>query len=92
MNSFIGISKLHTTNLADVTPSIAQAPLAIALRRAAAIPAVVIYHDFARAIASYRALYADASVEIVNHTSHDLSYPQIVDDGRVRAAVQAGAR
>jgi hypothetical protein len=92
MNSFIGISKLHTTKLADVAPGIAQAPLATILRRAAAIPAVVIYHNFARTIASYRALDADASVEIVNHTGHDFSYPQIVDDGRVCAAVQAGAR
>jgi biopolymer transport protein ExbB/TolQ len=85
-------SRLHNTNLADVAPGIAQAPLATALGRAAAVPAVVIYHNFARAIASYPALNADASVEIVNHTSHDLSYAQIVDDGRVRAAVQAGAR
>jgi hypothetical protein len=26
----------------------------------------------------------------MNHTSHDLSYAQMVDDGRVRAAVQTG--
>jgi biopolymer transport protein ExbB len=44
MNSFIGISKAHTTNLAVVVPGIAEALLATALGLAAAIPAVVIYN------------------------------------------------
>src|SRR5207342_402138 len=44
MNSFIGISKSHTTNLAVVAPGIAEAMLATALGLAAAIPAVVIYN------------------------------------------------
>ena len=65
MNSFIGISKLHTTNLAVVAPGIAEALLATAFGLAAAIPAVVIYNMFSRAIAQYRALYADTSVEIM---------------------------
>src|SRR5262245_31491557 len=39
MNSFIGISKAHTTNLAVVAPGIAEALLATALGLAAAIPA-----------------------------------------------------
>src|SRR5207253_42354 len=43
MNSFIGISKSHTTNLAVVAPGIAEALLATALGLAAAIPPVVIY-------------------------------------------------
>jgi biopolymer transport protein ExbB len=73
MNSFIGISKLHTTNLAVVAPGIAEALLATAFGLAAAIPAVVIYNTFARAIANYRALYADASVEILTLVSRDLS-------------------
>src|SRR6185503_10059481 len=55
MNSFIGISKSHTTNLAVVAPGIAEALLATALGLAAAIPAVVIYNMFARSIAGYRA-------------------------------------
>jgi biopolymer transport protein ExbB len=55
MNSFIGISKSHTTNLAVVAPGIAEALLATALGLAAAIPAVVIYNVFARSIAGYRA-------------------------------------
>jgi biopolymer transport protein ExbB len=73
MNSFIGISKLHTTNLAVVAPGIAEALLATAFGLAAAIPAVVIYNMFARSIAHYRALYADASVEILTLVSRDLS-------------------
>jgi len=73
MNSFIGISKLHTTNLAVVAPGIAEALLATAFGLAAAIPAVVIYNVFARAIANYRTLYRDASVEVLTLTSRDLS-------------------
>jgi len=75
MNSFIGISKLHTTNLAVVAPGIAEALLATAFGLAAAIPAVVIYNMFARSIANYRALYADASVDILTLASRDLSQP-----------------
>jgi biopolymer transport protein ExbB len=72
MNSFIGISKLHTTNLAVVAPGIAEALLATAFGLAAAIPAVVIYNMFSRSIAQYRALYADTSVEIMTLLSRDL--------------------
>ena len=56
MNTFIGISKSQTTNLAVVAPGIAEALLATALGLVAAIPAVVIYNMFARWIAGYRAL------------------------------------
>jgi biopolymer transport protein ExbB len=92
MNSFIGISKLHTTNLAVVAPGIAEALLATAFGLAAAIPAVVIYNMFARSIAHYRALYADASVEILTLVSRDLSQPPAArldtfDPRRRRAAV-----
>ena len=52
MNSFIGISKSQTTNLAVVAPGIAEALLATALGLVAAIPAVVIYNLFARQIAA----------------------------------------
>jgi biopolymer transport protein ExbB len=81
MNSFIGISKLHTTNLAVVAPGIAEALLATAFGLAAAIPAVVIYNAFARAIAHYRALYADASVEILTLVSRDLSQRPATQSG-----------
>jgi biopolymer transport protein ExbB len=60
MNSFIGISKAHTTNLAVVAPGIAEALLATALGLAAAIPAVVIYNYLARSIAGCRALFASS--------------------------------
>ncbi len=72
MNSFIGISLSKTTNLAVVAPGIAEALLATALGLVAAIPAVIIYNVFARALASYRALLSDASGEIVQHISRDL--------------------
>jgi len=72
MNSFIGISKSHTTNLAVVAPGIAEALLATAFGLAAAIPAVVIYNVFARSIAGYRALLGDASAEIMRLVSRDL--------------------
>jgi biopolymer transport protein ExbB len=92
MNSFIGISKLRTTNLAVVAPGIAEALLATASGLAAAIPAVVVYNAFARAIANYRALYADACVEILNLVSRDPSQSQYADDLSVRAAAPAGTR
>ena len=44
MNSFIGISKSQTTNLAVVAPGIAEALLATAIGLVAAIPAVIIYN------------------------------------------------
>jgi biopolymer transport protein ExbB len=72
MNSFIGISKSQTTNLAVVAPGIAEALLATAFGLAAAIPAVVIYNIFSRKIADYRALLADASAEVLRLVSRDL--------------------
>jgi biopolymer transport protein ExbB len=72
MNSFIGISKSHTTNLAVVAPGIAEALLATALGLVAAIPAVVMYNIFSRWIAGYRALQADAAAEVLRLVSRDL--------------------
>jgi biopolymer transport protein ExbB len=72
MNSFIGISKSQTTNLAVVAPGIAEALLATAVGLAAAIPAVVIYNVFSRSIAGYRALLGDASAEVLRMVSRDL--------------------
>jgi biopolymer transport protein ExbB len=62
MNSFIGISKSHATNLAIVAPGIAEALLATAMGLIAAIPAVLIYNLLARSIAGYRRLIAAAAV------------------------------
>ena len=53
MNSFIGISKSQTTNLAVVAPGIAEALLATAFGLAAAIPAVIIYNHFTRMTTGY---------------------------------------
>ena len=72
MNSFIGISKSQTTNLAVVAPGIAEALLATAIGLVAAIPAVVIYNVFSRQIARYRALLADASAEVLRLVGRDL--------------------
>jgi biopolymer transport protein ExbB len=72
MDSFIGISKVHTTNLAVVAPGIAEALLATALGLVAAIPAVMIYNVLARSSAHYRALIGDASALIMNLVSRDL--------------------
>jgi biopolymer transport protein ExbB len=75
MNSFIGISKAHTTNLAVVAPGIAEALLATAFGLAAAIPAVMIYNVFARSTAGYRALLGDGAAEVLRLVSRDLDRP-----------------
>lgn len=72
MNSFIGISKAQTTNLAVVAPGIAEALLATAIGLVAAIPAVVIYNVFARAISGYRAQLGDVAAETLRLVSRDL--------------------
>jgi biopolymer transport protein ExbB len=77
MNSFVGISKAQTTNLAVVAPGIAEALLATALGLVAAIPAVVIYNHFARSISGYRALLADASSGVLRLVSRDLDRMRI---------------
>ncbi len=74
MNSFIGISKLHTTNLAVVAPGIAEALLATACGLVAAIPAVVIYNHFVRQIGAYKALAANAASAVMALVSRDLSH------------------
>ncbi|MGA0596217.1 tonB-system energizer ExbB, partial [Enterovirga sp. CN4-39] len=72
MNSFIGISKAQTTNLAVVAPGIAEALLATAIGLVAAIPAVVIYNLFSRWISGYRLILSDAAAEVMRHVSRDL--------------------
>lgn len=74
MNSFIGIARTQTTNLAVVAPGIAEALLATALGLVAAIPAVVIYNVFARSIAGYKAQVSDASAEVLLLVSRDLDH------------------
>ena len=74
MNSFIGISEAQTTNLAVVAPGIAEALLATAIGLIAAIPAVVIYNVFARAITGYRLRLANAAASIRRTLSRDLDF------------------
>ena len=76
MNSFIGISKAQTTNLAVVAPGIAEALLATAIGLFAAIPAVIIYNQFARSLGRYRALVGDTSAEVLRLVSRDLDRGQ----------------
>jgi biopolymer transport protein ExbB len=72
MNSFIGISKSQTTNLAVVAPGIAEALLATAIGLVAAIPAVIIYNHFARVTRSYLELVNRASGTAARLLSRDL--------------------
>jgi biopolymer transport protein ExbB len=72
MNSFIGISKSQTTNLAVVAPGIAEALLATAIGLVAAIPAVIIYNHFARMTKGYLELVSRASGTSARLLSRDL--------------------
>ncbi len=72
MNSFIGISKSQTTNLAVVAPGIAEALLATAFGLVAAIPAVIIYNHFARVTKGYLELVNRASGAAGRLLSRDL--------------------
>ena len=89
MNSFIGISQSKTTNLAVVAPGIAEALLATAIGLVAAIPAVIIYNVFARAISGYRATLSDASGEVLRHLSRDLERARRQATQEVRANLHA---
>jgi biopolymer transport protein ExbB len=91
MNSFIGISKSHTTNLAVVAPGIAEALLATAFGLAAAIPAVVIYNVFARSIAGYRAGLGDAAAEVLRLVSRDLERVAVAPSSPARRATPLSA-
>jgi biopolymer transport protein ExbB len=72
MNSFIGISKSQTTNLAVVAPGIAEALLATAIGLVAAIPAVIIYNHFARVTKAYLELVSRSSGAAARLLSRDL--------------------
>jgi biopolymer transport protein ExbB len=71
MNSFIGISKAQTTNLAVVAPGIAEALLATAIGLVAAIPAVIIYNHFTRDTKAYVSLVGRASGAILRLLSRE---------------------
>lgn len=90
MNSFIGIAKTQTTNLAVVAPGIAEALLATALGLVAAIPAVVIYNVFARSIAGYKAQVSDASAQVLLLVSRDLDHQPAVERSQPPHMVKMG--
>ena len=81
MNSFIGISKAQTTNLAVVAPGIAEALLATAIGLVAAIPAVIIYNHFARVTKTYLELVSRASGAAARLLSRDLDRTHINSPG-----------
>lgn len=93
MNSFIGISKAQTTNLAIVAPGIAEALLATAIGLVAAIPAVVIYNYFARSVGGYKLILADAAAAVERLVSRDLDHRHVRKaqmqrrDGHVDASI-----
>lgn len=76
MNSFVGIARSNTTNLAVVAPGIAEALLATALGLVAAIPAVVIYNHFSRRLAGLRGTLGDLSAGVQQIVSRDLDRRQ----------------
>jgi biopolymer transport protein ExbB len=76
MNSFIGISKAQTTNLAVVAPGIAEALLATAIGLFAAIPAVMIYNHFSRMTKGYLELVGRAAGAVGRQLSRDLDHAQ----------------
>ena len=84
MNSFIGISKSQTTNLAVVAPGIAEALLATALGLVAAIPAVIIYNHFARVTKGYLELVGRASGASARLLSRDLDRTHVSSPGGAR--------
>jgi len=86
MNSFIGISKAQTTNLAVVAPGIAEALLATAIGLVAAIPAVIIYNHFARVTKGYLELVSRASGAAARLLSRDLDRTHVSGGSMSRAA------
>jgi biopolymer transport protein ExbB len=85
MNSFIGISKSQTTNLAVVAPGIAEALLATAIGLVAAIPAVIIYNHFARMTKGYLELVSRSSGAAGRLLSRDLDRTHVSSQGRANS-------
>jgi biopolymer transport protein ExbB len=85
MNSFIGISKSQTTNLAVVAPGIAEALLATAIGLVAAIPAVIIYNHFARMTKGYLELVSRSSGAAGRLLSRDLDRTHVSSVGRANS-------
>lgn len=82
MNSFIGISKAQTTNLAIVAPGIAEALLATAIGLVAAIPAVIFYNHFSRVTKSFLDETSRAGGFVGRLLSRDLDRVRASDGSR----------
>jgi biopolymer transport protein ExbB len=89
MNSFIGISKAQTTNLAVVAPGIAEALLATAIGLVAAIPAVIIYNHFARVTKGYLEQVSRASGAAGRLLSRDLDRTHVSSHGGAHSRAAA---
>ncbi|TAI61455.1 tonB-system energizer ExbB [Bradyrhizobium sp. Leo170] len=89
MNSFIGISKSQTTNLAVVAPGIAEALLATAIGLVAAIPAVIIYNHFSRVTKGYLELVGRASGAAARLLSRDLDRTNVSMTGGAHSRTAA---
>jgi biopolymer transport protein ExbB len=89
MNSFIGISKSQTTNLAVVAPGIAEALLATAIGLVAAIPAVIIYNHFSRVTKGYLELVGRASGAAARLLSRDLDRTNVSMSGSAHSRAAA---
>ncbi|MFH0298097.1 tonB-system energizer ExbB [Bradyrhizobium sp. 31Argb] len=89
MNSFIGISKSQTTNLAVVAPGIAEALLATAIGLVAAIPAVIIYNHFSRVTKGYLELVGRASGAAARLLSRDLDRTNVSVTGGAHSRAAA---
>jgi biopolymer transport protein ExbB len=89
MNSFIGISKSQTTNLAVVAPGIAEALLATAIGLVAAIPAVIIYNHFSRVTKGYLELVGRASGAAARLLSRDLDRTHVSMTGGAHSRTAA---
>lgn len=87
MNSFVGIAKTQTTNLAVVAPGIAEALLATACGLVAAIPAVIIYNHLTRGLGGFRNLVGDASAMVTRLLSRELE--MLEREGRPATSVHA---
>jgi biopolymer transport protein ExbB len=92
MNSFIGISKAQTTNLAVVAPGIAEALLATGMGLFAAIPAVVIYNVLSRSSAGYRALVGAGAATVAQLVSRDMDLAERPDAMRTETRGRQAAR
>ena len=89
MNSFIGISKSQTTNLAVVAPGIAEALLATVIGLVAAIPAVIFYNHFARVTKGYMEQVGRASGAAGRLLSRDLDRTHVSSSGSHSRAAHA---